>query len=156
MTYLLAIMASPSTWNDTITPESSIVPYHWFSAPVSLLGLPNSRCPPLTRHCGEGYSKDTAQMNAWKWSYAYDIALSTSNLAAASSYNQISWEITCPSGGFATYRDSYFSLIDNKLSMTPCNSAVTLKVANLSSSADCKCFFNSMRCSHLNCSNIDA
>jgi hypothetical protein len=40
--------------------------------------------------------------------------------------------------------------------MTPCNSAVTLKVANLSSSADCKCCINSMRCGHLNCSNIDA
>jgi len=35
------------------------------------------------QHCGEGYSADTAQLNAWMGSYAYVIALSTTNLAAA-------------------------------------------------------------------------
>jgi len=35
------------------------------------------------QHCCEGYSADTAQMNAWKECYAYDIALATANSAAA-------------------------------------------------------------------------
>ena len=42
MTHLLAIMASPSASIITITPDSSIIPYHSFSTPVSLLPMPNS------------------------------------------------------------------------------------------------------------------
>jgi hypothetical protein len=84
MTHLLAILASPCAWIKRITPESSIVPYHSFSAPAFLLALPNSLSPPLTEHCCEGYSARTAQMNTYKGSYAYDIALSTANLTAAS------------------------------------------------------------------------
>jgi hypothetical protein len=68
--------------------------------------------------------------------------------------NRTSWKFECPSGGYATYWYSNLSLIYKKLSMNPCNSAVTLKVPNLSSSADSKCCTNSMPCGHLKYSNI--
>jgi len=48
MTHLFEILASPSAWINTITPESSIAPSHSFSAPVSLLCIPNSLSPPVT------------------------------------------------------------------------------------------------------------
>jgi len=52
MTHLLAILASMSAWIHKITPESSTVPYHILSTPVStrvsLLRIPNSLPPPLT------------------------------------------------------------------------------------------------------------
>ena len=58
-------------------------------------------------------------MNAWKECYAYDIDLSTANLAAASQYNIISWKYICPSGRYPTYRDSYLSSLDKKLQYEP-------------------------------------
>ena len=36
------------------------------------------------QYCAESYSADTARMNTWKGCYAYDIAISTANLAAVS------------------------------------------------------------------------
>jgi len=103
----------------------------------------------LLQHCSEGYSAHTAQMNAWKGSYSYNSVWSTITLASASWYNWISWRYMCPSGRYTTYGNAYFSSIDNNLSMNVCNSAVTLKVPNLSSSADSKCCTDSMPCDHL-------
>jgi len=73
----------------------------------------------LLQHCCEGYSADTAQVNSWEGSYAYDIALSSADLAVASYYNRISWQYVCPSGKYTTYGDAYFSWIDNKLQYEP-------------------------------------
>ena len=42
MSHLLAILALMRAWINKITPESSIVHYHSFSMPVSLLCVPNS------------------------------------------------------------------------------------------------------------------
>jgi hypothetical protein len=111
MTHLLAILASTSAWIHKITPESSIVPYHIFSSPVSLRVYLSFVYQILSlhhwlQHCCEGYSADTAQMNTWKGSYACDIALSTAYLAAASWYNRLPWIYVCPSGGYTTYGDS--------------------------------------------------
>jgi hypothetical protein len=58
-------------------------------------------------------------MNAWKGSYDANIALSTTNLAAASQYNRISWKYMCPSSRYTTYAGSYFSLLNNKLQYEP-------------------------------------
>jgi len=54
------------------------------------------------QHCVEEYSADTAQINTWKGCYANDIALSTTNLATAIWYNQLSWEHVCTPGGYTT------------------------------------------------------
>jgi len=130
MAHLLEILASTSAWIHKITPQSSMVPCHSFSTPVSprmyvsfvyqILSLLH-----WLQHRFEGYSAGTAQMNTWKGSCACNITLSTTNLAAASWYNRLSWIYMCPFGGYTTYRDSYFFSINNELSMTPCNSAVT-------------------------------
>jgi len=108
MTHGLAILASSSAWIHKINPELSIVPYKIFSSPESLsvyLYLVYQILSLLCRlrHCCEGYSADTAQMDTWKGSYAYNIALSTANLPAASWYNRLSGIYMCPSGGYSTY-----------------------------------------------------
>jgi hypothetical protein len=89
MTHLLAILASMSAWINKIIPESSIVPYHIFSSPVSLRVYLSFVYQILSllhwlQHCCEGNSVDTAEINTWKGSYACDIAFLTANLAAAS------------------------------------------------------------------------
>ena len=120
MTHLLAILALMCAWINKITPESFIVHYHSFSTHVSLLRIPNSLPLPLTTtRLLWRLLADMIQINAWKGSYAYDIALSTANLAAASEYNRISWKFMCPSGRYTTYGDSYFSSLDNKLQYEP-------------------------------------
>ena len=48
MTHLLAILALMSARINKITPESSIVHYHSFATPVSLLWVPSSLSLPLT------------------------------------------------------------------------------------------------------------
>jgi len=133
MTHLLAILASTSAWIHKITPESSIVPYHSFSTSVFLRIYLSFLYKILSllhqlQHWFEEYSADLAQMNTWKGSYAYDISLATASLAAASWFTRLSWLYVCPSRRYTTYSHSYFSLMDNKLSMTPCNSATTHRV----------------------------
>jgi len=125
-----------STLIHKITPESSILPYHIFSTPVSLRMYLFFLYQILfllhwLQHCCEGYSADTAQMNTWQGSYAYNIALSTTNLAAASWYSRLLSIYVCPSSGYTIYGDSSFSSIDKKRSMTPCESAVTHRVLQI-------------------------
>ena len=97
-------------------------------------------------------------MNAWKGSYAYDIALSIANLAAASEFNRISWKYMCPSGRYATYGDSYFSSLDNKLQYKPLQLSRHSQGANqiyrvlqILNAAPI-----SMLCGHRKCSNFHA
>jgi hypothetical protein len=130
MTYLLAMLALTSAWIHNITPESSIQPYHRLSTPVSLCVCLSFVYQFLSihywmQHCCEGYSAAPGQMNTWKVSEAYDNTCSTANLAAASRYPREFWIYVFPSCGYTTFGDLWFSLIDNKLSMTWCNAAVT-------------------------------
>jgi len=95
MTHLLPILVSTSAWIHTITPESSIVPYHIVSSLLSLCMYLSFVYQILSllywlQHYCERYSADMAQMNTWNGCYAFDIALSTANLAAASWYNRLS------------------------------------------------------------------
>ena len=140
MTHLLAIMQSISARINTITPESSIIPYHSFSTPVSLCLYLTLVYQILSLHhglqcCCGANSADMAKMNTWKGSYAYDIALSTSSFATAIWYNTISWIHVCASGRYTAYRDSYISLIENTLSMNPFNSAITHRVLQILNAA---------------------
>jgi len=98
-----------------------------------------------------------AQMNAWMGSYAYDTALLTANLAAASKYNRISWKFMCLSGRYTTYGDSYFSSLDNKLQYEPLQLSCHLhgpnqiyRVLQILNAAPI-----SMLCGHRKCSNFD-
>jgi hypothetical protein len=106
---------------------------------------------PWLEYCCVGYSADTAQRNTLKGSYAYNIALLTTNLASASWYNRLWWIYVCPSGGYSTYGLSYFFLINHELHMTPCNSAVTHRVLQILNSASILCHAvssNARACTH--------
>jgi hypothetical protein len=83
----------------------------------------------LLQHCCEGYSADTALMNAWLGDYAYNMALSTTNLAAPSWYKRISWKYMSPSGRYTRYGYSYFPHSITTSSMNPCQSAITQEVS---------------------------
>jgi len=136
MTQLLAILALTSAWIHNITPESCIVPFHMFGSPVSLHVYLSFVYQILSllhwlQHCCEEYSSDTVQMNTWKASYAYNIAISTPNLDAVCWYIELSWIYVCPPSEYTTYGDCWFSWIDSKLSLTPCNSAVTYWVLQI-------------------------
>jgi len=144
MTHVIVILALMSAWIHKITPESSIIPYHCFTTPGSLCVYPSLVYQIISllhrqQHCWEGYSAHSAQMNTWKGSYAYNIALLTANLAAVSWYNTLSWIYMCPSSGYTTYEDSYFSSIDIKLSRNPRNSAVTHQVLQILHAAPILC-----------------
>jgi len=97
-------------------------------------------------------------MNAWKGSYAYDIALSTADLPAASQCNKISWKYMCPSVRYITYGDSYFSSLNNKLQYEPLQLSrhsqrpnQIYRVLQILNAAPI-----SMLCGHRNCSNFHA
>jgi len=60
-----------------------------------------------------------AQMEPRKWGYGYDIALSTADLAVTYKYDKILGKYIHTPGGYESYRDSYFTLIDNNLKYQP-------------------------------------
>jgi len=66
---------------------------------------------------------------------AYNIALLTADLAAATLYNYILWKQVGSFSRLTTYNDLHFSLINNQLSINPSMSVLTLKVQNLFHSA---------------------
>jgi len=145
MTQLLALLASTSAWKHTITPESSILPYCSFSTPVALhrylfFIYQILTCIHWLQHCLEGLSVDTAQMDTWKGSYTYDIASLTGNLAAPSRFNRQWWLYVYPAGRYTAFSDSYFSQIENTISMIAHNSAVTHRGLCHVVSANSRCF----------------
>jgi hypothetical protein len=84
MTHLLTIFALMSAWLNKITPESSYITILSLRIDLSFVYQILSLFHSLLQHCCEGYSADTAQINAWRRSYAYNIALLTANIAVAS------------------------------------------------------------------------
>jgi len=120
MTHLLAILALMSAWINKITPESSIVHYHSFSTPVSLLCVPHSLPLPLTTvtlmwmgFCRHG--PDVRMKGKLCLLYCpIDHWLSCSIL--------IQWNIVKIAVFFRQiyhYGDSYFSSLNNKLQYEP-------------------------------------
>jgi hypothetical protein len=82
-------------------------------------------------YCGEGYSTEKVQMNAWKGSYTYDNVSSTPNWATQSKLSRISWPYVCHSSRSTIHKDLSFPTMMHILSMIPSNSAVThLQILN--------------------------
>jgi hypothetical protein len=100
------------------------------------------------------YSADTAQITAWKGNYAYDITLSTANLASASYYIRISWKYLCSSGRYIPYRDLYCSMTHSVCTLA--TQLLPSMVRNISSSADSQFCTTSIPCGHLKCLDLDA
>jgi len=124
---------STCAWIQKIMSESFIVNYYAFSTAVSVYLYFSIMYTILTllhwlKHSCEGYFADMAQPNTYKGRYADEIAVLTSNLAAASQYNRILFKYICLSGVYTAYGDLHFSLINNKRSMSFCNTATTHQV----------------------------
>jgi hypothetical protein len=122
-----------SSWIRRITPLWFILPLCTFSPIVfqcvylSFIFLILALLHWL-QHWYERDSADAAYMNTWKGSYAYNITLLITYLAAACWYNEQSVRYMSPSSRFIPFEDSVLSSIAITLSMTPCISAITHQV----------------------------
>jgi hypothetical protein len=137
MTDLFTILVLTSAWTYTITPDSSIVPYHIFAMPISLCIF--LTFPHWLQCCSEELSAETAQMNTLEGSDVQDIALLTAYIPPASWHNGPLWIYMCPSGGYTTYEDSYFSSINTPLCGTACTTSVAHRVLQISNIAPILC-----------------
>jgi len=129
MSHLLAILALMRAWINKITPESSIVHYHSFSMPVSLLCVPNS--PSSITYCNI-VVKAILQTQP-RWPHEREVMftiLPCWPLTVLQHPNTLQYrENTCVLPADIPHMEIHISPRSmTNSSMNPCNSAVTHKV----------------------------